>query len=219
MTNQGYISILGGSLVRPIAELLESLFSYPHPGSNTVQTGSRENGYSVSSCLLLAVFLESFIRRATHLSGDSLQPKERKFALTFLEKRYPCCNLLSAVTEVFVLRDVIAHNHLWKIEYSTDQHSWREILSKELDSSSGDQKFLDSVDIQSGTTKVLKLKVIPTKIDRSEVTKVLDTVLEMLEFIDQKENHQLGLTGLRADFNGKQDLTLWDIRDQLKSRV
>ncbi len=48
------------------------------------------------------------------------------------------------------------------------------------------------------------------------MTKVLDTVLGTLEFIDLEENHQLGLTGLRADFMGKLDLTLREIRDQLR---
>lgn len=219
MTSQGYISIFGGSLVQPIADLLDRLFSHPHPGSTTVQTGSRENGYSVSICLLLAVFLESFIRRAIHLSGDTLRPSEKKHALKFLKKRYPSCALFPAITEIFVFRDVIAHNHLWKMEYSTNPQSWRDLLSKELDSSSGDPKFKDSVDLQTGTTKVLGLKVIPTKIDRSEVTKVLDTILETLEFIDQRENNRLGLVVLRADFGGKPDLTLWKIRDQLKSHV
>ena len=217
--SQGYVSIFGGSLVQPIADLLDELFSHPHPGSNTRQTGSRENGYSVSICLLLAVFLESFIRRATHLSGDSLVPSEKKNALQFLSKRYPSFDGLPAVTEIFVLRDVIAHNHLWKMEYSTDPQSWRDLLSKELDSSSGDSKFNISVDLKTGMTKVLGLKVIPTKIDRSEVINVLNTVLNTLEFIDQKESNQLGLTGLRADFKGKQDLTLWEIRDQLKNGV
>lgn len=217
MMSRGYISIFAESLVRPIADLLGRLFSEPHPGSNALQTGSRENGYSVSICLLLAVFLESFIRRATHLSGDSLPTSDKRLPLTFLKKRYARCDLLPAVTEIFVLRDVIAHNHLWRIAYSTDEELWRDILSTELDSSSGDKKFTDAVDFHSGTTKVLGLNVIPTKTDRSDVRKVLDTVLDTLEFIDQKENHQLGLTGLRADFMGKFDLTLWEIRDQLKS--
>ena len=201
MTNQGYISIFGGSLLQPIADLIDRLFSAPHPGANARQTGSRENGYSVSICLLLAVFLESFIRRATHLSGDSLHPSEKRFTLTFLAKRYPGCDLLPAITEIFVLRDVIAHNHLWKIEYSTDLQSWGTILSTALDSSSGDSKSKNSIDLQTGTTKVL------------------DAVLKTLEFIDQRENNRLGVVGLRADFNGKLDLTLWEIRDQLKSHV
>lgn len=205
--------------MQPIADLLDTLFSYPHPGSNSVQTGSRENGYSVSICLLLAVFLESFIRRATHLSGDSLQPSDKKIILTFVKKRYPSCDLLPAVTEIFILRDVIAHNHLWRLEYSTDPQSRRDLLSKELDSSSGDQKFRDSVNLDAGITKVLGLKVIPTKIDRSDVIKVLNTVLDLLQFIDGKEENKLGVTGLRADFRGKQDMTIWEIRDQLNKPV
>src|SRR2546427_8510924 len=180
MTNRGYISIFAVSLVQPIADLLDRLFSRPHPGSSIVQTGSRENGYSVSICLLLAVFLESFVKRAIYLSEDSLKPSEKKDALKFLRKRYPSCALLPAITEIFVLRDIIAHNHLWKMEYSTHSQSRRDLLSKELDSSSGDRKFKDCVDLQTGTTKVLVLKLIPTKIDRSEVIKVLNAVLGLL---------------------------------------
>ena len=127
--------------------------------------------------------------------------------------------LLPAITEVFVLRDVIAHNHLWEIVYSTDHQSWGNLLSRELDSTSGDSKFKDSVDIEAGTTMILRLNVIPTKVDTSDVIKVLNTVLDALEFIDSKESNQLGVTGLRADFMGKMDLTLWEIRDKLKIYV
>src|SRR5215470_15633180 len=59
-----YVSVIAVRLVEPIFTLLHRLLADPHPGSNEVQTGARENGYSASICLLLVVLLESMIARA-----------------------------------------------------------------------------------------------------------------------------------------------------------
>ncbi len=129
-------------------------------------------------------------------------------AIDFLKERYPHYPRLPAVTEVFAVRDVIAHNHLWMKEYSKDYLTL-------LREASADAKLYKCVNPGEEITKVLGLKVIPTKIDRSDVIKVLDTVLDTLEFMDGEEKGRLGLMGLRADFGGKEDLTLQETRDQL----
>jgi hypothetical protein len=44
---------------------------------------------------------------------------------------------------------------------------------------------------------------VPTKIHRSDVRKVLETVCKALFELDRYEQHQLGLTPLTANFQGK----------------
>jgi hypothetical protein len=202
-----YLAILASSYVQPITDLLHKLLSCPHPGSNTRQADLRENRCAVSLCLLLVVFLESFISRARYLARYSMALSKIR-AIDFLKERYPCYPGLPAVTEIFVLRDAIAHNHLLIKEYSKNCLSlWQE--------ANGGAKLAKFANPGEEITKVLGLKVIPTKIDRSDVMKVLNTVLDTLEFMDGEEKGQLGLIELRAHFRGKEDLTLWEIRDQV----
>ena len=212
-----YISVFGQRLVEPIFTLLHRLSAEPYAGVNEVQTGGRENGYSVSVCLLLVVLLESMLVRArsvtlTKRSGNDRHP------LDFLKSAYPDCPLLADVEEVFVLRDVIAHNHIWHVQFAQDPDNWMKLVERELDEASGDKKFEKVVDVTVGTTKRLKLKVIPTQIDRYDVATVLKVVLAIIRFIDDRENGQLAIWNLNGLF-GKDILDMWEVAQQLEDSL
>ena len=115
-----HISFIGDRLLQPAVTLLDVLFSEPHPGTTDVQTGARESGYSASACLLLVVLLESFVQYAGFVKQPQ-RPSGTPVALTILRDAYPCCPLLPSVEEVYVLRDVIAHNHIWQAKFSTQR--------------------------------------------------------------------------------------------------
>ena len=93
------------------------------------------------------------------------------------------------------------------------------VLRRVVDAGSGDKKWRATVDVASGLTRRLKLKVQPTMIDRYDVALVLDTVLAVLTFVDQQERGRLGLNGLRGDFLGNQDLDLWQVQSQIHARL
>jgi hypothetical protein len=210
-----YISVIGHCLVEPVVTLLDRLYAEPHPGTTEVQTGARENGYSLSACLLLVVLLESFVARARSIT-ISTDCGEGRRPLDFLRSAYPDCPLLPDIEELFVLRDVIAHNHIWHVEFSTDRGNWMKLLQREIDANSGDGKFKRIVDAENAVTKRLKLKIVPTMIDRYDAAGVLSTTLAALTFIDDREKGQLGIQGLRGDFDGAESLDLREVERRIK---
>ena len=113
-----YMSSVAGAFVEPVVTLLDRLFATSHPGTTEVQTGARENGYSISACLLLVVMLEAFIVRAKVITRTTFA-RQKCQALDFFRVAYPKCPLLAELEELFVLRDVIAQNHVWHIEFET----------------------------------------------------------------------------------------------------
>lgn len=213
-----YISVVAGAFVEPVVTLLDRLFATPHPGTTDVQTGARENGYSISSCLLLVVMLESFIVRAKMITRRTAARQKRQ-ALDFFRAAYPQCPLLVDVEELFVLRDVIAHNHIWHIQFATSRGRWMRLLHRAVDAGSGDKKWRATVDVALGVTRRLKLKVQPTMIDRYDAAVVLYTVLATLAFIDEQEGGRLGIDGLRGDFLGEADVDLWHIQSRVRERL
>jgi len=212
-----YISSVAAAFVGPVMTLLDRLFTTPHPGATDVQTGAQENGYSISACLLLVVMLEAFIVRAKMITQSAA--RQERQALDFFRAAYTPSPLLVDVEELFVLRDVIAHNHVWHIQFETTRGRWMKVLSRVVDPGSGDKKWRAAVDVASGVTRKLKLKVQPTMIDRYDVAVVLDTVLAALVFIDEKEGGRLGIVGLRGDFLGQQDVDLWEVQSQMRARL
>ncbi len=213
-----YISVFGGALVEPVATLLDRLFATPHPGTTDVQTGARENGYAISTCLLLVVMLESFIARARMIT-EKTSLRQTRQPLTFLRSAYPQCPFLGDVDELFVIRDAIAHNHIWHVQLATGRGRQMKVLQRYLDTASGDHKWQAAVDPDTGTTRSLKLKVQPTMIDRYDVAVVLDTVLATLGFINDQEGGRLGIQSLRGDFLGEENVDLWHIQSQIRVRL
>jgi hypothetical protein len=165
----------------------------------------REHGYGASACLLLAVMLESFVMRVRYLAASKAGEAVQRDWLEFLRKRYPKFSLFEEVREVMVLRDVIAPQLPLAYRIFGRQGSLDEGPEKaDLDPSCGrNKKFQDVADINLRQTQRLRLNVVPTKIDRSDVSKVLETVCKALFELDRYQPHQLGLTPLKADFQGK----------------
>jgi hypothetical protein len=212
-----HISFIGDRLLQPAVTLLDLLFSERYPGTTDVQTGAKENGYSASASLLLVVLLESFVQYV----GFVKQPQRSSgtpSALKILRDLYPACPLLPRVEEVYVLRDVIAHNHIWQAKFSTKPGRWMTLLNRKL-VAGGNTRYKDVVDCERGVTKMLGLKVVPTLIDRCDAALVFKTVLATLSFIDDCEKGCLGTSCLRADFQGQQDLDVQEVTRRIEASL
>lgn len=146
--------------------------------------------------------LESFIVRAKMITQTASAGDERR-ALEFFRSAYPECPLFDDVEELFVLPDVIAHTHIWRIQFATSRGRWMRLLHRTVDTGSGDKKWRATVDVALAVTRRLKLKVQPTTIDRHDVAVVLDAVLATLTFINEQEGGRLGIHALRGDFLGE----------------
>lgn len=112
----GYLSIIGYNYLIPIGTLLKNLYSLKQSNPNEVQSSPKENGYSVSLVVLNVLTLESLIRRTQYLVGK----KDIRHPVDFIREEFPDCNIIWSIEELFVIRDVIVHNHVWDAQIVWD---------------------------------------------------------------------------------------------------
>ena len=199
-----YVSIIAPNLVQPLADILAKVVDIPTPEDPDQPRHGNELGYSAVASLLCTVILESFVMRARFLANHGETAKKHTVH-SFLSEQYPDFDAVQEVTEVFILRDVIAHNHLWRLESTSDRNVWTELLRKELDAiteAARDKKYKQLVDPSIGRTRLLCLHVIPTQIDRTDLKKVLNVARNTLNFLSTKEGALLGVEATQAQFRG-----------------
>ena len=179
------ITIVGSSHFHAITALVDNLRRLPQATSSSeISTPGHENGLAAAVCLLAVVSFESFMVRAWYIKGRTDKAKN---GLDAFRKLYPDNEHIEYVTEAFVLRDLIAHNHLWELTYT-----WGDdepiMLRKALPLSGGDNKYLEVVDIDRRRTRALNLHVLPNRVDRYDAAMVLDVIYSALEYCDA-DNH------------------------------
>lgn len=103
------VTIVGSSYFQPITDLIARLMGSAKPASSEVKTSSHENGYCASLVLLLIAMLESYVMRVRYINRDR-SPIKRISVVDYLLQLYPDYQRRNELIEVFVVRDVIAHN-------------------------------------------------------------------------------------------------------------
>ncbi|PCH83157.1 MAG: hypothetical protein COB89_06780 [Piscirickettsiaceae bacterium] len=146
------VTIVGASYFDPIAKLLEELTTHYKGHEGEIQAGSFVNGYAASICLLSVVCLESYVMRARYIhksSGDDLNKLPVTKYLKIIYDDYP---YFEETNEVFVVRDLLAHNHLLKVSFDYNDEGMKE--NKTVRISSGDKKF--SANVCADTEKTVR---------------------------------------------------------------
>jgi hypothetical protein len=210
------VTIVGSSYFQPITDLLARLMGQSKPASNEVQTNSHENGYCTSLVLLLVAMLESYVMRVRYFNRDRF-PIEKISVVQYLRRLYSDYQRWNELIEIFVLRDVIAHNHLWEIDFVWSEESVMTLLQAEKESTAGDKKYEKVVNEQK-RTNALDLNIFPTKVDRTDVSKVFDIVWETLIFLESKNRNQCYVSHLYVRFNGQTRL-FGELRDELRNTL
>jgi hypothetical protein len=203
--SEEHISIIGTSYLYPIATLLEDLKSLKQMGNNELQASSYENGYAVSIIVLTILLLESIVARVklhkAHESMNSRSPVE------FIQTAYPESGFENKIIELFIIRDVIVHNHIWKAEFTSDsQGEMARVGNPKLQSGYGDRKYKNKTDSFIQKTKLLQLNVYPTRICYSDVLIVLRATVEFLLFLEKEERNYIYLSNQRVTYQGQRVL-------------
>jgi hypothetical protein len=180
-----YLSVLFPNLLQPITDLFR-LMGSPE-GPNEVQASKSENGYASAISLLGAVVIESVCNRARYISKDI----DRKGAVETL-RSLAGHELAADIEEIFVLRDVIAHNHLWEAEIADDETRGLALTSARRRQGYGDEKFSRVVDQVSRRTKRLKLDIFPNRIHRGTALQVIRKVAEVFRSLREKDATLVG---------------------------
>ena len=209
-STEDYVSVIGSSFLHPIATLLESLESLELKGPGEVQASSLENGYSAAIVALTVFLLESALNRTRYVQRKSYRAR----SLDFFRQAFPGSGLDNRLEELFVVRDVVAHNHLWDAKIKYNEHGL-ELISASLLPEYGDKKFKKVVDWNTRKTRLLGLNVFPTRICRADAVIALKCTLDVLAFLEKADRRYFYITPQLVKFK-EQMTTFRDLIQQLK---
>lgn len=214
------ITVVGSGYFQPILDLAERLLQRPRADVRASRVGNRENGYALSIVLLSVVMFESLIGRVSYLQrecGQQGNAKARNTPIpTYISKLRKSFTLEKSLTEVFVLRDAIAHGHVWTMEVSSHETHGQVLRSAILDPQYGNEQFKRRVHPRTRRTLALGLHVVPTAIGRDEAIKVLDVIHRTLTFLARSRLIEPNAFNHHGRFRGR-PFEFWSVIDVLRN--
>lgn len=197
------VTVVGSSYFQPITDLIESLTRRAMPEDYATGTSNMENGYAASISVLLVAVLESytsrlrFVRNAEFAAAGINTPD-------LLEKYFPDLPNKQELIEVFLLRNLLLHNHIWHLDVSAVETQGAPTLAtpKELGFQTN-KHYEEVVDIARRRTKILELNASPTAVDRRDAQKVFRVVWTTLSFMGKKNLSHTPLAGRTVRYEGK----------------
>lgn len=196
------ITIVGSSYYQPIGDLVDKLAATAINRAVESKVGHLENGYAAACVVLLVALLESFtsrvrFKRSSEVKGTPAIPD-------MLVSLFPTLPTRDVINEVFLLRNIVVHNHLWHLDVSDDQQPDPRTIAMPRDLGFSVNKSYDTlVDTDSRRTVNLRLSAVPTWVGVSDVRSVFETVWRTLEHMHQINYDHTPLAGRRIRFRGK----------------
>lgn len=195
------ISIIGDSYFEPICSLLEQLDKFDESTSNEVQSGFFVNGFSASICLLAVACLESYTMRVRYIKKATQAEINKEPVVQYLPKVFPGFPYTEELLEMFIVRDVVIHNHLWEIGFDWSDNGMDLVSASSR--STGDGKYKAQVDLNSRMTKKLKLNINPIKIGKNDAMSVLQAMWSILVYLQNQGLQFCSVTAQHYKFYGK----------------
>jgi hypothetical protein len=191
------VTIIGFNYIHPIAALVERLIELPSSEPNEFQAAPLENGFSASLVGLTAFMAESAIRRTQYIQGSS-----EWLATSFLQKSLSSCPNVADVLELFVARDVIAHNHVWEaaVSWSASQEMRLVRASKLL---RGNRAYDQVIDLPSMQTRRLRLNLFPTRVNRRDAAIALRTAGLFFGWLENQDRRYWYMSPQVLQFKGE----------------
>lgn len=217
--NNRLITVVGSGYFQPILDLTERLMQQPASKLKGANLNGIENGYALSIVLLSVVMLESLIGRVSDLQAR-LGPKgkTKKFQTSvplYIAELRKTFTLEKSLTEVFVLRDAIAHGHVWSLEVSSHERHGHQLLSAKLGAEYGNRQFKSRVNPVTRRTRALGLHVVPSAVGRDEVIKVLDVIHKVLKFLARSRLIEANVFSFHGRLYGK-PFEFWTVMQVLR---
>ena len=205
MKREKIISCIGLGYIKPILDLYKGLISYDYSRNSKIKVSPLENGYSVSIIVLSVLIVESYLNRIKYLEKN--KSKNLKFFENKFGKENP--HLYKKLIEIYILRDLIVHNHIWLSSYEyDDNYNEIKIYQKLLNGygskrgKKGDWKYNLYVNKKTKKTKCLELNVNPIKINTKDVKIVLKVLKELFELFDNTNPSYSVMKNNSFEFNG-----------------
>ena len=107
------------------------------------------------------------------------------------------------LSELFILRDAIVHNHVWKLCYVLRPQGGRRLVSALRVSWSGNQRLRERLNPKDLRTKLLRANVIPMRMNRKDVLKAFDVALGVFTFLSKRGAKPVKITEGMVGFRGE----------------
>ncbi len=195
------VTVIGTQLFEPIAHLLDRMLARPFRKSDRVGSDYYEGGYAASIILLLAVAVESMVARDRYFNKKATG-KQGLPAPEYMKEVYRFRDY-HRLSELFVLRDAIAHNHVWVLAYLWSEGKGRKLTTATRVTWSGNRRLEKRLNPKTFHTKLLRAKVIPGQWDRKDVYAAFATSLSVFHFLAKQGANPISITKTIVGFNGQ----------------
>lgn len=180
------ISVVAPHLQQPIADFVSKLIARGFQPGDRVSANFYENGYSAAAILLLAAMIESMLQRDRYFlqqSRPGLRMNENSSNYLKEMLRY---RRHSHIRELFDLRNALAHNHMWEVEYALPSVGGRVHRQSKLVPGSHHLKGLPSPNVKIPRTPAMKFNLLPARVDRTDLVKALSVCNDALTYLYKK---------------------------------
>jgi hypothetical protein len=154
---------------------------------------SSEVDYSTTLILLLVLLTESHLARIRFFDKTT-DPKKKKMAPTYLASLKGCKRLARRFSEVYLLRNAIAHNHVFEYEQVWDLNGNCKYRKFNIDPAwQGESnpavysKYVKNRKYAEPKTSLLGLRVVPGRMGREDVLAVFEVVQQVLQQLHNKK--------------------------------
>lgn len=195
------ITVVGSSYYQPIADLVDKLLSVASRRPPETVVSHAENGYAAATCVLLVALLESFSTRVRFKRGSEIQGTPSIPDL--LIGLFPAVPSRQGLHEVFLLRNIVVHNHLWHLDHSDESVPEPATIARPPELGfSVNRSYESLVNSSSRKTVHLGLWAVPTWVGVRDVQIVFHTVWETLEHMNEVSYDHTPLAGRQVGFRG-----------------
>lgn len=150
--------------------------------------------------MLAVACLESYTMRVRYVKKATQDEIDKEPVAKYLPKIFPNFPYTSELIEIYIVRDVVTHNHLWEIDFDWSNEGMNLVSS--TNRSSGDAKFKAQVDLIKRQTKKLALNINPIKIGKADAILVLQTMWRILAFIQKQDLQLCSVTSHHYKYHG-----------------
>lgn len=174
------ISIIGPQLYQPIADLVTRLLARPYRQPDRVSSKYYEAGYSAAAILLLAAAIESLVQRDRYFFLQAHPTARPSISVADYLKTTLRYRRHARVKELFDIRNAIAHNHVWEIEFTIPPEGGRRHRGSAIVAGTHRLAAVPPQNVKVPRTKLLRLNLQPSRLDRTDLGKTLSASIHLL---------------------------------------
>ena len=197
------ISTVAPHLCQPIADLVGRLIGRRYVGGNWISTNFYESGYAASALLLICALLESMIQRDRYFLLREKPRTRCESAIANYARRSLKYRRYRHLRELFDVRNAIAHNHMWEISYTLKPGGGEQHRSSRLVPGTHQLSTPPDPANRVPRTKLVRLHLMPSTIDRTDVVKALNVSIHFLDHLAAKGTNPVNMADDTFGVNGQ----------------